>query len=141
MTDYNNPTPIAVLLIPVLVRGFGDPIKDLKFVGVVRSIEPFIGKVCLPGGYVDEGETVEVAAAREALEEAGINLDPEKIVLETSRINAKNQLLIFCRAPVMFDHELPPFVPNEEASARVFIDAETDFAFPLQKEVVLEYLR
>ena len=47
---------------------------DGGIVLVRRSIEPGYGKWVFPGGYVDRGERVEQAAAREMLEESGIEV-------------------------------------------------------------------
>ena len=41
---------------------------------VRRAIEPGYGKWVFPGGYVDRGEEVKVAAVREAREEAGLEI-------------------------------------------------------------------
>src|SRR5687768_586052 len=41
---------------------------------VKRAIEPGYGKWVFPGGYVDRGEDVKVAAIREAREEAGLDV-------------------------------------------------------------------
>ncbi|MBI4574879.1 MAG: NUDIX domain-containing protein [Planctomycetes bacterium] len=45
-----------------------------------RGIEPSIGLWTLPGGYVDRGETVHGAAARETLEETGLAVQPGALV-------------------------------------------------------------
>jgi ADP-ribose pyrophosphatase YjhB (NUDIX family) len=41
---------------------------------VKRAIEPGYGKWVFPGGYVDRGEEVKVAAVREAREEVGLDI-------------------------------------------------------------------
>ena len=40
-----------------------------------RAIEPGYGKWVIPGGYVDRGEEVKVAAVREAREEVGLEIE------------------------------------------------------------------
>jgi ADP-ribose pyrophosphatase YjhB (NUDIX family) len=47
---------------------------------VRRAIEPGYGKWVIPGGYVDRGEEVHVAAVREAREEAGLDIRLERLV-------------------------------------------------------------
>ena len=49
--------------------------RDDRVLMVRRAIQPGIGLWSLPGGYVDRGEVVEVAAAREVLEETGLHVD------------------------------------------------------------------
>lgn len=47
---------------------------------VRRAIEPGYGKWVFPGGYVDRGEQVHLAALREAREEAGLEIAIERLV-------------------------------------------------------------
>jgi ADP-ribose pyrophosphatase YjhB (NUDIX family) len=47
---------------------------DDRIVLVRRAIDPGYGKWVFPGGYVDRGEEVQVAAVREAREEAGLEV-------------------------------------------------------------------
>ena len=42
-----------------------------------RGHDPQRGRWMIPTGFVEEGETIEQAAARETLEETGIAIDPE----------------------------------------------------------------
>ena len=58
----NNPPLTAD---PVVVR-------DGEILLVKRAREPFKGRWCLPGGFVDPGEKVEAAALRELMEETGL---------------------------------------------------------------------
>jgi 8-oxo-dGTP diphosphatase len=47
---------------------------------IQRSIEPGYGKWTFPGGFVERGEVAEAAAAREALEETGVEIEVTAIV-------------------------------------------------------------
>lgn len=60
----------------------GAIIRDLNghIVLVRRAIEPGYGKWVFPGGYVDRGEEVQVAAVREAREEAGLDIRIDRLV-------------------------------------------------------------
>lgn len=50
--------------------------KNGKILLIRRRKEPFTGSWALPGGWVDEGETVEEAVVRETREETGLDVSP-----------------------------------------------------------------
>ena len=69
MSEYRNPTPTVDVIIELL----GDSIVLIE-----RGGEP--PGLALPGGFVDEGETVEAAAVREALEETGLAVELDALL-------------------------------------------------------------
>lgn len=56
------------------------PAEDGRVVLIRRASEPFEGRWALPGGFVEVGETVEAAAAREAGEETGLSVEILRLV-------------------------------------------------------------
>jgi 8-oxo-dGTP diphosphatase len=61
---YDNPIPATCM---VVVDAAGQVLL------VKRSVEPKIGMWCLPGGFLELGETPEAGALRELAEETGLN--------------------------------------------------------------------
>ena len=56
-------------------------LNDKKEVLLVkRTNAPYRGRWCLPGGFVEKGETVEEAAMRECFEETGIRTKAVKLI-------------------------------------------------------------
>jgi ADP-ribose pyrophosphatase YjhB (NUDIX family) len=53
---------------------------DERIVLVQRAIEPGYGKWVFPGGYVDRGEQVQLAAVREAREECGLDVRLDRLI-------------------------------------------------------------
>lgn len=70
MKEYRNPTPTADIILQ----------RDSKILMVRRRKDPFKGQLALPGGFINEGETAEEAARREAIEETTLEVEPIEIL-------------------------------------------------------------
>jgi 8-oxo-dGTP diphosphatase len=70
MNAYKNPTPTVDVILE----------RDSKILMVRRKKDPFKDRLALPGGFVNEGETVEEAMKREAMEETSLEINPADIL-------------------------------------------------------------
>ncbi len=67
---YRSPTPTVDVAIT----------DGKRIVLVRRGHEPYKGSWCLPGGFVEYGETVEESAIREVMEETGMQIELQEIL-------------------------------------------------------------
>jgi 8-oxo-dGTP diphosphatase len=70
MTKYANPTPTVDVILQ----------RDSRVLMIRRRKDPFKDRLALPGGFVNEGETVEEAMKREAIEETSLEVEPVEIL-------------------------------------------------------------
>ncbi len=68
--DYANPKLAAGVVVEM----------DGRILLVRRNHEPMYGRWSFPSGFVDAGEVVEEAAAREVLEETGVRVTVERLL-------------------------------------------------------------
>jgi|HigsolmetaAR202D_1030399.scaffolds.fasta_scaffold00044_44 ADP-ribose pyrophosphatase len=125
-TSYRNPLPVAVTLLPV----------DDGLLVIRRAIPPHQGRLALPGGFIDYGESWQAACARELYEESGVRVAPESIELVTVRSAPDGTVLIFGKAPKLSEADLARFESNSEVLERLIIRSPQPLAFPLHSEVV-----
>lgn len=124
--SYRNPLPVAVALLPV--RRAGDP---PGLVVVRRAIGPQQGRLALPGGFVEYGETWQRAVVRELAEETGITADVEEVRLADALSSPGGHLLVFGLLAERDADRLPPSVPTDETEGWEFLPAPVELAFPL----------
>ena len=127
-TTYRNPLPVAVAL---------QPVRDASGTGLVvvrRSIEPSRGRLALPGGFVDVGETWQQAVARELAEETRILADPEEVRLADVLTDLAGHLLVFGLLPERPAAELLPPRPTDETDGWQLIPVPTELGFPLHTQ-------
>jgi ADP-ribose pyrophosphatase YjhB (NUDIX family) len=82
-----------------------------------RAHEPALGKWVTPSGYLECGETLQEAAARETFEEAGVRLDPARMELYAI-VNAPDidQVRVLFRIDLLQEPAVKPGPESLEAS-------------------------
>ena len=110
-----------------------------RIVLVRRAIEPGYGKWVFPGGYVDRGEEVTLAAVREAREEAGLDVRLDHLINIYSYAGRAPVIIVY--AATMLAGELA--VDDEGLEAREFDLDEIpwdDLAFRSTREALRDYI-
>ncbi len=131
---YRNPTPVAVVLLPVRTS------KGLALLTVRRAIEPQLGALALPGGYVDHSETWQEGAARELLEETGLKVNADAITpFGVHSPPGGRVVLIFGAAPAIDESALAKFKASPETSEYTLIHERCELAFPLHTQVAASW--
>ena len=91
---YENPRILVALMLTC-----GDRLLLCR-----RAQQPSLGKWTPPSGFVERGETLERAAARETFEEAGVQIDPGKLLLySVSSLPTISEVYVVFRAVVEND--------------------------------------
>jgi 8-oxo-dGTP diphosphatase len=121
---YTNPIPTVDTIIQ----------KDSQILLIKRKNEPFKGYLALPGGFVNEGETVEDAAKREVREETSLdieltdilgvysdpNRDPRAQIMSTVFIGDITHNNDSGEAKAQDDAEAIEWIPLNEIDDRIF---------------------
>lgn len=129
---YSNPIPVAVLLLPV----------DDGILVVRRGIEPAKGKLALPGGFIETGETWQEGGVRELREEAGVIVSPNDVSeFMVHSANENRLVLIFGLCKPLKSWELQPFTPSEESPERLILNKPTELAFELHTLAVAKWFQ
>lgn len=93
-------------------------IKDGKVLLVRLTYGKRKGQLILPGGYLEQGETPQMALKREFLEETGVEVEPEELI--GIRFNMQDWYVAFRARYVSGEARSD----NDENSEAVWIDVE-----------------
>jgi len=110
-----------------------------RIVLLKRAIEPGYGKWVFPGGYVDRGEEVTVAAVREAREEVGLEVRLERLVNIYSYAGRTPVIVVYAATSIGGCLACD----DEGLEARFFEPDQIpwdELAFPSTREALREYL-
>ncbi|MDB4953896.1 MAG: hypothetical protein JWO36_1465 [Myxococcales bacterium] len=139
MEIWANPIPVSVGLVPIRA---GDRTGLLV---VRRAIPPGVGKLALPGGFLEETETWQQGCAREIREETGVVIDAARVeaMWFSSSQPHPNRLLLFGVAAELVAEALPPALPNAETQERGIVfgpgGLEAEFVFSLHLAAARQY--
>lgn len=137
LSPYNSPNAVSVAVVPVEFNG------EVKYLGLRRNIEPALGRVAFPGGFVNENEAPVDAVIRETFEETGL------VLKESSDWNnfhiastPRNEFLLFFayNKVIPWDEVEKAFTnhsENFETQEIMPIDTSSELGFPLHKEALL----
>jgi len=110
-----------------------------RLVLVRRAIDPGYGKWVFPGGYVDRGEPLTVAAIREAREECGLDVRLDGLVNIYSYAGRAPVIVVY--AATALSGQL---CGDEECLETAEVDSSSipwdDLAFPSTHEGLRDYL-
>lgn len=127
---YRNPLPVVVMLVPV-----ADGLLVIR-----RGIEPGVGKLALPGGFLDFGEAWQEGGVREVFEETGLRLSADEVRLfGVHSSEERGLLLVFGIVRSRTVDELPAFLPTNETTECGILREPQELAFPLHTLIVTEY--
>ncbi|MGX2998417.1 NUDIX domain-containing protein [Streptomyces sp. JNUCC 64] len=124
-TSYDNPLPVAIALQPVYDA------SGTALVVITRTVEPALGGIALPGGFVDHHEDWRHAVVRELKEETGIDAAARDVRLTDALSSLDGYLLLFGALPERPVAELPPSAATDESEGWHLLRRPAELAFPL----------
>ncbi|HEY7177168.1 MAG TPA: NUDIX domain-containing protein [Micromonosporaceae bacterium] len=130
-TTWRNPLPVSVLLLPVRYDDGGHD-------GVVltrRAIEPALGELNFPGGFLEYGELWSEGAVRELREETGLVASVDEVTLFDVQSTGRH-VLVFGIVPPRRVADLPASQPTAESIEWIVVRERTGLAFPSHQAVL-----
>ncbi|QTA82320.1 Hydrolase, NUDIX family [Desulfonema limicola] len=127
---YENPIPAACVILTD---------KTGRLLLVKRSVEPKKGLWCLPGGFMELGETPEQTALRELQEETGLTGQIDRIIsADSSNSETYNTVALICYSISRYSGN--PF-PGDDACDLDFFNPDDlpELAFKSHKKFISFY--
>jgi ADP-ribose pyrophosphatase YjhB (NUDIX family) len=103
---------------------------DGGVLAIRRAVPPAAGKLALPGGFVNWGETWQEAGAREVFEETGLAISAQELTLVGADSVPEGVLLLFSQAHPRTLREAQWKADPVEVSEIVVLKTACELAFP-----------
>jgi 8-oxo-dGTP diphosphatase len=136
-TTWANPTPVALVMMPII-----GPDGRTGLLMVRRGIEPQLGQLGLPGGFIEDGESWQSAAVRELLEETGLVAEVAEVELADVLSAPSHVILVFGSVKPRTHADLVEFTPERvlqlsdgETLELAVVYEPQQLAFPLHTEM------
>jgi ADP-ribose pyrophosphatase YjhB (NUDIX family) len=126
---FYNPKPVAAVIAVT---------EDDEIILMRRGFEPRRGHWSLPGGFVDLGETVETAAAREVMEELNLRVEISQLVGVYSRAQDRTVVVVYAATA-----QGTPSTTEEALEVRAFAPIDIpwqELAFWSEENALRDYL-
>jgi ADP-ribose pyrophosphatase YjhB (NUDIX family) len=135
---YLNPTPVVVAIVPVRAINPASGVVETGLLTIERGIEPQLGHLALPGGYL-EYEDWRDGLLRELFEETSIKIeDMSCVTLQAARsIDQNRKIVLFGSVPPVEYSALANFVANRECPRFEVIFEARELAFATHTEMAL----
>lgn len=138
LSPFNSPSPVSVVVVPVATD------EGLRVLGLRRAIAPHIGRIALPGGFVQPNEEPVDAAVRELEEETGLRLSASdfEATCHSRAAGGNNSLLFFRLSSALTQAQFNQACAELEAKGDgeafelVLLERDTPLAFPLHEEAL-----
>lgn len=129
MTDHTDAKGRALVRYAADLVVFSGPLV----LTVERGTDPYAGRLALPGGHVDHGETSRAAAVREAAEETGLAVAASQLrrvdVFDDPDRDPRGRVVSVAYA-VAFE-DLPAVVGGDDATRAVWVETEAALRHPM----------
>jgi ADP-ribose pyrophosphatase YjhB (NUDIX family) len=137
---YFNPTPVVVALVPVRAINPDSGVLEIGLLTIERGIEPQIGHLALPGGYL-EYEDWRAGLLRELCEETTIRIEDVSCVTlrGATSIDQNRKIIIFGGVPTIEYSALSEFIPNRESRRFEVIFEPRELAFLTHTEMARQF--
>lgn len=137
---YFNPTPVVVAIVPVRAINPASGALEVGLLTIERGIEPQLGLLALPGGYL-EYEDWRCGLLRELFEETNIRIDDISCVtLQGARsIDENRKIVLFGSVPPVEQAVLSEFVANRECPRFEIIFEARELAFATHTEMATDF--
>jgi ADP-ribose pyrophosphatase YjhB (NUDIX family) len=136
----NQSCAFVFYLDPKIAVGTVIRLDDGRIVLVRRAIEPGYGKWVFPGGYVDRGEEITLAAIREAREESGLDVRIDHLINIYSYAGRTPIVIVYAATRLSGDL----VVDDEGLEARAFEPGAIpwdDLAFRSTRDALTDYIK